>query len=229
MKKTIITTVIFLLTGLFVNAQEGAKPAFSTMEYDFGNVEEGPQYTAKIIVTNEGKKDLLFINASTSCGCTVAKYPKKHIAPGGSDTILVTFNSARRFGNFTKDVKLWDNAGTKYELRIKGYVKPDRALMEVTQKTIDVGEISNSKDKEITITFKNRGTEKLVIASVKPSCGYINADFSTMPVAFDEEGNIIVKISTKGRSGDFECQVNIQSNSYVYQSITIKGKIISGK
>lgn len=229
MKKVTTVLVLLLAISTSVLAQKNAKPVFSTEVYDFGDVDEGPLYTAKFIVTNEGTEDLLFINSSTSCGCTVAKLPKQKIAPGASDTILVSFNSNRRFGTFTKDVRLWDNEGTKYQLRIRGYVKPERPLMELEQKTIDLGEISNTEDKEVIIKFKNRGSQDLVIASVKPSCGYMFAKFNAKPTEFNGTDEIVVKITTRGRSGEFTCQINIQSNSYVYQPVTIKGKIVVGK
>lgn len=83
---------------------------FSTLHYNFGAIREdnGPS-TAAFKITNTGAYPLIINRVSTSCGCTTASYPKKPIAPGASDSIVVKYDPAGRPGRFLKRVKVMAN------------------------------------------------------------------------------------------------------------------------
>ncbi len=90
-------------------------------ELDLGNIPQGKPVTVQFEFTNTGKEAIVITNVATSCGCTVADYPKKPIAANEKSTITATYNAAA-VGAFTKTitVTLGDNQ-TKI-LRIKGTV-----------------------------------------------------------------------------------------------------------
>jgi hypothetical protein len=60
--------------------------------------------------TNTGDADLVIASASASCGCTVPKYDKKPVPPGGSGTIEVVFDTSGREGVQAKTVVVQSNA-----------------------------------------------------------------------------------------------------------------------
>lgn len=72
---------------------EGARISFDHTSHDFGMV---PQYggvvSAIFSVRNEGTKDLIIGDITTSCGCTSATIANTKIAPGKETELTVTFD-----------------------------------------------------------------------------------------------------------------------------------------
>ena len=118
MKKIILSALALLLTASYnVYAQDisNSKEPEITFEkntHNFGifDIENGLQ-KCNFVFKNTGKKDLLILSATASCGCTEPEYPKVLIAPGASDTIKVTYDgTTRRPGVFRKVITLKTNA-----------------------------------------------------------------------------------------------------------------------
>lgn len=94
-----------------------------TVKHDFGKIEQSGTYRAAFRVEAEADV-VVFVSASTNCGCTKAAYPKKPLRKGGTGTIEVTFE-AKDKGVFDKKVKVTYNAGGStytLELTIMGSV-----------------------------------------------------------------------------------------------------------
>lgn len=83
---------------------------FSEMEHNFGSIKEGEKVGCIFSFTNTGDADLILTAASASCGCTVPKYEKKPVAPGGKGAIEVIFDSSGRSGLQAKTVVVQSNA-----------------------------------------------------------------------------------------------------------------------
>ena len=105
---------------------------FKEESYTFGEITEGPQVTHEFKFTNNGKEPLILSNVKASCGCTTPSWPKDPILPGKEATILVTYNTQGRPGNFTKSITVTSNASTPSKvIYIKGeVVKVDPAKYE---------------------------------------------------------------------------------------------------
>ena len=58
---------------------------------------------------NTGNSNLVISNVSTTCGCTVADYPKDPIAPGKDGKIEVEFNSEGKSGMVDRKVTVVSN------------------------------------------------------------------------------------------------------------------------
>jgi hypothetical protein len=86
---------------------------FDETEHHFGRVYEGEQVGWFFRFRNKGKKDLLILNAFSSCGCTVPDYNKKPVRPGEEGMIKVVFDSNGRSGTQTKTVTIESNARNK--------------------------------------------------------------------------------------------------------------------
>jgi hypothetical protein len=116
---------LFLLTGLFGMAQ---KPVikFVAESHDFGVIkEEDGKVSHLFTFTNVGTTDLLIIDVKPTCGCTISKFNKKPIPPGGTGTVLVTYNPKTRPGPFNKTIIVTTNCEqNKINLIIKGEVIP---------------------------------------------------------------------------------------------------------
>lgn len=83
---------------------------FNKPEHDFGKVKAGEKVGCIFTYTNTGDADLVITSASASCGCTVPRFDKKPVPPGGAGTIEVIFDTSGREGIQTKTVVVQSNA-----------------------------------------------------------------------------------------------------------------------
>ena len=102
-----------------------ALPAFAWTEtsFDFGKIKHNAPVTHEFRFVNKGAEPLVITSVQASCGCTVAKYTKDPIAPGGEGFVTATYNAATK-GIFNKSVTV--NANTQdgvVVLAIRGEVE----------------------------------------------------------------------------------------------------------
>lgn len=95
---------------------------FDRTTHDFGSILNNEAVTTEFEITNTGKADLIIINASASCGCTVPEYQKTPIKPGETSKITVKFQTGAE-GQQQKTVTLVTNTEKAEEvLTIKANV-----------------------------------------------------------------------------------------------------------
>lgn len=111
------------------------KMTFKSKEFDFGTIKQGVKADAVFEYENTGESDLLITNAKSSCGCTVADYPKNTpIKPGEKGQIKAVYDSKGKSNNQNKSITLTTNTlEGKVVLNVKGFVTPDP---NATKKTI---------------------------------------------------------------------------------------------
>ncbi len=98
---------------------------FEETEFDFGSVEEGETVTHTFKFKNTGNEPLLISNAKASCGCTVPVWPKAPIPVGGSEDIVVKFNTKGKKSKQVKKVTITANTNPAQTfLTLKGEVNP---------------------------------------------------------------------------------------------------------
>lgn len=105
--------------------QSGELPSlkFNEIEHDFGRVIQGESVSCEFKFTNSGKSDLIIVDVTTSCGCTVPSFPKTPIRPGEEGIIKVSFNSAGKHGAQTKSILVVANTQPNTTLlRIKANI-----------------------------------------------------------------------------------------------------------
>ncbi len=93
-----------------------AKLVFEAPDFDFGEVQEGAKIMHTFRFFNAGKVPLLIAHAKSTCGCTVPKWPKNPIPPGGDGKIIVEFDTKNKAGFQKKPVTVTANtypSGTK--------------------------------------------------------------------------------------------------------------------
>ena len=134
MKNKILLFALVIFSFVSVNAQttttetkpvnpNAPKMEFKESEYDFKEVDEGPQAKHEFVFKNTGKEPLILTNVKASCGCTTPSWPKEPILPGQEGKILVTYNTQGRPGSFTKSITITSNAGDEAKvIYIKGKV-----------------------------------------------------------------------------------------------------------
>ncbi len=110
---------------------------FDKTEHDFGNMKQGDVAETKFSFTNTGEKPLVIVGIKGSCGCTVPNdWPREAIAPGGTGSFSVKFNSRGKKSLTRQTVTITANTekGTE-RVNIKAMVEvPDAAATPVVTK-----------------------------------------------------------------------------------------------
>ncbi|MBN2681355.1 MAG: DUF1573 domain-containing protein [Bacteroidales bacterium] len=123
-KKELTTQTIN--NNLSAEKQSGTKEPiiqFKYQDHEFGTILEGESVAYTFRYKNIGTADLVITDAKASCGCTVPKFSKEPIAPGGSGEVEVIFNSAGREGKVNKTITVMANTQPNtHTLRITGEV-----------------------------------------------------------------------------------------------------------
>ncbi len=83
---------------------------FSTLNFNLGTIVKGEIISRYITFKNDGKRDLIISNVKSSCGCTIADWPKNPIAPNHSDSLLLELNSSSLNGKIMKTVTVISNS-----------------------------------------------------------------------------------------------------------------------
>ena len=95
------------------------------------------------------------------------------------------------------------------------------------KETHDFGKIEQGKPVTFVFTFKNTGTEPVVITDAQASCGCTKPSFAKEPVAPGQSGQVSATFNAAGM-GPFTKTVTVTSNaktSMVY--LTLKGEVVS--
>lgn len=82
---------------------------FEKLEHDLGTVVQGETVGYNFAFTNSGNASLIIQDAGASCGCTVPRYSKEPVPPGGSGTVEVVFDTSGRIGQQSKTVTIRTN------------------------------------------------------------------------------------------------------------------------
>lgn len=84
--------------------------SFETETHDFGRLTAGESITYSFRFTNTGNADLVIGSCQSTCGCTVADFPRHPIAPGQDGYIAISFKSAGKSGYQYQEVTVASNA-----------------------------------------------------------------------------------------------------------------------
>lgn len=111
MKKYLLLLLCSLFVSVGMQAKKYPEIKFEKTTIDIGTFsQDDPIKKVTFKFTNVGKGKLVINYVHTSCGCTIADYPKDFIAPGGSGEIVVTYNGEGKMpGKFKKHVQIFTN------------------------------------------------------------------------------------------------------------------------
>ncbi len=104
--------------------KDGANLKIIERTFDFGIIEQGDIIKHKFKIKNTGKKELIILNITSSCGCTVAEKPKAPIQPNNESFVEVIFDSKGKIGKQSRKISIFTNSypGEDY-LELIGIVK----------------------------------------------------------------------------------------------------------
>jgi len=103
---------------------EAGVPDFAWEEtmHNFGVIKHNEPVNHEFRFVNKGSEPLIITSVQASCGCTVAKYSKDPIEPGGEGFVMATYDASTR-GVFNKTVTVNANTDRAVVLTIRGEVK----------------------------------------------------------------------------------------------------------
>lgn len=132
MRKTILL-LLALISIAATNAQGDKKPKieFEKTTIDLGKFgQENPVHHCRFIFKNTGNANLYIHQVIPTCSCTSSKYPTNAIAPGASDTIVVTYNGEGKSPRkFRSSITIHSNAVTEMtKIYIKGEIQPAKVV-----------------------------------------------------------------------------------------------------
>lgn len=112
MRRIVYLSLLLFGMVLSLSAQERfADLKFTKTVHDFGTFSEKEKKSCVFEFTNKGNLPLIINQVLTSCGCTVAKYVKEPIPPGGKGQISVTYDGKGKFpGPFHKTITVRSNS-----------------------------------------------------------------------------------------------------------------------
>lgn len=94
--------------------------------------------------------------------------------------------------------------------------------------TFEYGKIEQGEIVQNVFEFTNSGTEPLIIAQAKGSCGCTVPEWPKEPILPGETAQLLVQFNSKGKSGKQSKRVTITANTEPAQTfLTIKGEINS--
>lgn len=225
---------------LFINAfPQLIEPKVSVQqsEYDFGDINQNDIVDHTFLITNTGGDILKISDIRASCGCTAAQPDKTELKPGETTKLKVTFNSKGRKGPQIKNVNFKTNDPGKpsVNLVIKCNIivkdngnNKSGAKIFFPETQYDFGKVNEGTKLNHTFTFKNTGTQPLIIKDVKTSCGCTAAVLSDKNIQPGQSGSIKVDFDTSKRQGKTSKLVTVVSNdmSEPNKVITITAEII---
>ncbi len=155
-------------------AAEGPDIFWRETFHNFGafNEDDGIARTAFRYV-NTGDEPLVLLNVRTTCGCTVADWSRKPLAPGDSAEIVVDYDPAGRLGRFEKGVIVDANTEPRRtRLTIKGVVVGGdasvnaqyplrRGPLALRKGTALVGDVIKGKLKTVFVNAYNASTDTI--------------------------------------------------------------------
>jgi len=127
----VMMMVLACMFAMSATAKKYPVIKFEKTTIDFGTFsQDNPVQTCVFKFKNVGKAKLAITYVHTSCGCTVADYPKDYISPGGSGEIKVTYDGTGKLpGKLKKTIQVFYNGKPNAEDLVRIYVTGDMSAV----------------------------------------------------------------------------------------------------
>jgi hypothetical protein len=94
-----LSAVVLLAAGVaceaWGGAQTGPRLELGQRDWDFGQIWTGDPCRTEVQLKNVGDATLKILDINSSCGCTAAEPSKRELAPGETDTMVVTYDTSK--------------------------------------------------------------------------------------------------------------------------------------
>lgn len=106
-----VAVAMLMVVGVCQAKKKHAQIKYEQTTIDVGTFsQDDPVQKCTFKFYNVGDAKLYINYVHTSCGCTVADFPKDPISPGGSGEITVTYDGTNKMpGKFKKTIQVFSN------------------------------------------------------------------------------------------------------------------------
>ncbi len=106
-----VAVALLMVVGVCQAKKKYAQIKYEQTTIDVGTFsQDDPVQKCTFKFYNVGDAKLYINYVHTSCGCTVADFPKDPISPGGSGEITVTYDGTHKMpGKFKKTIQVFSN------------------------------------------------------------------------------------------------------------------------
>lgn len=225
MKQKLI--LLFLTPFAFIFSQP--KASFEQDSIKFGIVYAGEVRTAKIVLKNIGNKPLEIVQVQTTCGCTTTKQPTGMIAPGKSDDIEITYNSAGAHGEIHKQVYVTTNdpTGESFAVHILGMIKEEFEAVGVAG-TLWLSTIPLGKPVEQAIAWKNISGKSISIRNASTDSDQLKLNWERKTIAPDGTYSLQL-VATPAKENYQSGTITLETDSPRQKFVTLKVSFIGLK
>lgn len=216
-------------------AQQG-KLVFPETTHAFGTVYEGDEATYTFTFRNDGNAPLKLISVNPSCGCTTPEWTQDPIAPGGTGSVTVSFDSEGLPGPFHKRIAVnSDGKPMQVILNIEGEVHP-RPLQQPTAQgallieryTDDLGEIESGQVPYVRVRIQNGGNQPLLIKSIRTPGDHVFVSYPGDPIAAGALAELAFSINTNQMepgSFNYELLLETDDQKQPQKTLRVKGTV----
>lgn len=109
-----------------------------------------------------------------------------------------------------------------------GSKKPlSRADIQFNEKQFDFGDIQQGEKVSRKFSFRNAGSEPLMILNVQTTCGCTASDFPKQPIAPGDSSNLTVTFNSAGKAGRMNKIVTVYTNGQrPEEKLKISGNVL---
>jgi hypothetical protein len=157
------------LLAILLCASAASQPRLVVLEgthFDFGKIYRGSVMERNLTLKNAGNDTLVMGTIGVSCGCTGAMVTADRIAPGGTGSVRITFNSKNFAGPVHKTVTLNSN-GDSLGYTIIEFTASVIDEIGLNPQSIIVPEAEVNKMSTVTLTVTNNGMTPLALTGFR--------------------------------------------------------------
>ncbi len=248
--KSFLALSAFLSIPLFVMAQgvpapavkaaNGPKVTCAHPNFDFKNVDEGPDIVHEFHCRNRGVGKLVVTNVSTSCGCTAAviknlmaktgtddkaSYPVT-VMPGAAFVVKATYHTSGRPGHATKIITVTSNdpVNPGFQLKLDMTVVRD---IDLHPDRLYLYGLKHGEPHSASVTILGKPGMPLSILSAQSSSGVVTVASVTPyqdtsdPKQIRNGATIQVNLSAAQTIGSFTDSIVVKTDNVKKPEVTI--------
>ena len=206
---------VLIIASIFLTARACTQPGIEVIggtSLQLDTLYRGEIVERTVTLKNTGNLPLIIQSVKASCGCTGTLVSRDSIPPGGSGTIVITFNSKNFVGRVQKKVTVYSNAQNSRATVIDFTATVvQEIVLEPVQfwfKDADVGKANTA-----TIALRNEGTDDLTLKGYTTRLEGFTLQFPTHPLSPGEEIQLVAEYTPKEAASVIAEAVFLQTSS----------------
>ena len=216
---------VFLIATLLVAATSFviAQPMLQVVggtSLDFGKIYRGDQIERNVTLKNTGSDTLMLGSVEVSCGCTGTALSEQRIAPGGSGSLLIKFNSKNFSGSIHKTVTINSNSAqaARTVIEFVGNIVDEIIL---TPNQFWFKEAQVGKESSLSLTIQNAGTDTLRLTGYRSTLKDFSLTLPKAPIPPGGSAEVVATFKPKQASAILADRVFLETSNARQPDVTL--------